>query len=148
MVTHARLASVVAVALSSKTVLSADLASPILSAPSITKPTSPLGTVFADHAVDFSSALLIEASIRRERTQTSNVPALPIPTNAGYEAVAKLAAGPLAPIQVTSESHDTTEIVQGILAEADQIISTKDKLVGRQSSQRIMIVGDSISHGQ
>lgn len=105
--------------------------------------------VFPDHAVEFSSALQIEASIRHEQSQLSSVPALPLPTGTKeYEAVAKLAAGPLPPVQVTSGNPDVQKIVQDILADADRKPTTKNHLNKKQSSLRIMIVGDSISHGQ
>ncbi|KAF4943413.1 hypothetical protein FGADI_13440, partial [Fusarium gaditjirri] len=94
----------------------------------------------------FSSAVHLASSISWSLHQLATIPALRLPTNITavpeYEIVSRLAPA-LPPIQVGVSFGE----VDGMIA-ATNVSSPDKSIVGRQSTLRVMVVGDSISQGR
>lgn len=129
------------------------LVPPVQSAVSgITVTSSVSGVSTPSSGPDFSSALAAEASILHDLARLSSSAVVPLPSNVHdipeYKAVAKLAAGPLPPIQAGVGLPTSEEMIANLVAQANTSSTKRNAVVARQSSLRVMIVGDSISHGQ
>ncbi|SCN74636.1 uncharacterized protein FFNC_11530 [Fusarium fujikuroi] len=97
--------------------------------------------------IAFSSAVHLASSVSWSLHQLSTIPALPLPTNITavpeYEIVSKLAPA-LPPIQVGASFGDVDDMIAGMIA-ATNVSSPDKSIVGRQSTLRVMVVGDSMS---
>ncbi|RBR16058.1 hypothetical protein FVER53590_29604 [Fusarium verticillioides] len=100
--------------------------------------------------IAFSSAVHLASSISWSLHQLSTIPALPLPTNITavpeYEIVSRLAPA-LPPIQVGVSFGEVDDMIAGMIA-ATNVSSPDKSIVGRQSTLRVMVVGDSISQGR
>ncbi|KAG9506573.1 hypothetical protein J7337_000106 [Fusarium musae] len=100
--------------------------------------------------IEFSSAVHLASSISWSLHQLSTIPALPLPTNITavpeYEIVSRLAPA-LPPIQVGVSFGEVDDMIAGMIA-ATNVSSPDKSIVGRQSTLRVMVVGDSISQGR
>ncbi len=96
-----------------------------------------------------SSALEIEISASLQAQQLANIPAIPIPINLTeypqYEAVRQIAAMPI--IQKGIHAPDLTSMMVDF-AQSSNTSTKEDRIIDRQSSLRVICVGDSISQGQ
>lgn len=103
----------------------------------------------APRNIEFSSAVHLASSISWSLHQLSTIPALPLPTNItavpAYEIVSRLAPA-LPPIQVGASFGDVDDMIAGMIA-ATNVSSPDKSIVGRQSTLRVMVVGDSMSQG-
>jgi hypothetical protein len=112
--------------------------------------TSSLLAYNATRTIAFSSAVQLASSVQWQLEQVATTPAIPIPTNITaipeYQAVSRLAPG--LPIVQAGVEFPSAESMISDLISWSNVSSTKDSIAGRQSSLRVMIVGDSLSQGK
>jgi lysophospholipase L1-like esterase len=98
------------------------------------------------NTVDFSSAVLLAASLSWQHEQLASIPAIPMPTNVtdmpDYAAARQLAPV-MPPLQAGVTFSDAERMVADLIAH-----STGKALAERQAALRVMIVGDSMTQGQ
>ncbi|KAH7409724.1 carbohydrate esterase family 3 protein [Cadophora sp. MPI-SDFR-AT-0126] len=101
--------------------------------------------------IAFSSAVHLASSLAWEASQIVNRPVLPLPKNITavpeYEAVSKIAPG-LPPIQAGIVFPEAEDMIAKLVAMSNGTgpsIQGRDR---RQSGLRVMVVGDSMTHGQ
>ncbi|KAK0124754.1 hypothetical protein ONS96_008636 [Cadophora gregata f. sp. sojae] len=108
-------------------------------------------TSAAPSTIAFSSAVQLESSLAWQARQIVNKPVLPLPKNITdfpeYEAVAKIA--PRLPlIQDGIVFPEAEDMIANLVATTN---ATGPSIAGRdrrQSGLRVMVVGDSMTHGQ
>ncbi|KAF5254019.1 hypothetical protein FANTH_1201 [Fusarium anthophilum] len=107
-------------------------------------------TANAPSRIDFSSAVHLASSISWSLHQLSTIPALPLPTNISavpeYEIVSRLAPA-LPPVQAGVSFGPVNDMIVGMIASTN-VSSPGLSVVARQSTLRVMIVGDSMSQGR
>lgn len=111
---------------------------------------SALSSASANATIEFASAVKIEASVSLELQRLATVPAIPLPTNATqypqYEAVRQLA--PALPLMQQGIKYPETPDLVASLTPSSSNSSSEASPARRQSSMRVLIVGDSITQGQ
>ncbi|KAF1971713.1 carbohydrate esterase family 3 protein [Bimuria novae-zelandiae CBS 107.79] len=99
-------------------------------------------------SIDFTSAVQHEVSVLLEQERLSTVPAIPVPTNSTrypeYKAIGQIAPV-LPPKQQGIRYLEPSAIVANLVSSTNSTSGTS--LHQRQSSTRILIVGDSITQG-
>ncbi|KAF5962657.1 carbohydrate esterase family 3 protein [Fusarium bulbicola] len=107
-------------------------------------------TANAPSRIDFSSAVHLASSISWSLHQLSTIPALPLPTNISavpeYEIVSRLAPA-LPPVQAGVSFGPVNDMIAGMIASTN-VSSPGLSVVARQSTLRVMIIGDSMSQGR
>ena len=100
--------------------------------------------------IAFSSAVKIEASVSSE-LQSPATPAVPLPINATqypqYDAIRQIL--PALPIvQARIEDPEPRNLIADLMSLPNNASNQRNSLGQRQSSMRVLVVGDSISQGQ
>ncbi|KAF4943841.1 hypothetical protein FGADI_13121 [Fusarium gaditjirri] len=107
-------------------------------------------TANAPGRIEFSSAVYLASSISWSLHQLSTIPALSLPTNISsvpqYEIVSKLSPA-LPPLQAGVSFGPVNDMIADMIASTN-VSSPALSVVARQSTLRVMIVGDSMSQGR